>query len=1608
VNNSQRYATLSDDQLRAVHAACETFEQALRNGKPICIEDQIAAAPQDIRSPLFCELLAIELELRAAREGPPNAADYQARFPDHIEGIRQVFGEMSEARPADDLPKKIGRYRIQNVLGTGAFGRVYLAYDEELKRPVAIKVPHASLVSRPEDAKRYLTEARMVANLDHPHIVGVQDVGSTDECPCYIVFKYVDGTDLAKRIKQPRLSYMAAAELVATLAEALHYAHKHGLVHRDVKPNNILMDTEGKPYLADFGLALRDQDLGSSSPRFVGTPHYMSPEQARGEGHRVDGRCDIYSLGAVFYELLVGRRTFSGGTQAELLDQITSQEPRPPRQIDDKVPKELERICLKALAKRASERYTTALDMAEDLRHFLETSRTSWGGLPIRPTTTASLAGASRTAADHPRAAGADSKTSMVDSDSQPIKIVPKGLRAFDENDADFFLELLPGPRDREGLPDSLRFWITRIEEADAAKTFSVGLIYGPSGCGKSSLVQAGLLPRLSKNVTAVCVEATPENTETRLLDGLRKRCREVQWDGFPNPSHERPTDLDLKQTLAALRRGQGIPAGKKVLIVLDQFEQWLHATKEAENQELVQALRQCDGGRVQCIVMVRDDFWLAVSRFMLVLEVDLVPGRNIALVDLFDLDHARKLLAAFGRAFGRLPENRGETSKEQKDFLKQAVNSLAEEGKVVCTRLALFAEMMKGKPWTPAALKEVGGTQGIGVTFLEETFSAQTANPKHHRHQKAVRAVLKALLPESDANIKGRMRSYAELLAASGYDDRTHDFDELMRILDNEVRLITPTEPEGEPSDEGRGARKEKLPDGSLSLTPRPSPLAPRFYQLTHDYLVPSLRDWLTRKQKETKRGRAELLLVDRAAVWNARPENRQLPSLWQCLSIRWLTTKKNWTGPQRKMLGRANRVHAVRGMALGLLLAVATVTGLAIREQVVEQRKAVHAAGLVRAVLNADTAQVPAIIEEISEYRKWADPLLRQENNKAAVNSRQKLHSSLALLPVDATQVDYLYGQLLDAKLHEVPVIRDALAAHQDALLGRLWAVVEKPDKGKEAQRLRAASALAKYDPESEKWTKASPPVVNDLVQENAVFLGQWTEAFRPVKNTFLAPLSVIFRDQRPERALATHLLADYAADDPRILAELLMDADEKQFAAIYPKFKEWGQQGLPVLTGEIDKTSPPELPSSDGRRERLAKRQANAAVALLRMNQPEKVWPFLKHSGDPRLRSYLIHRLSSMGADAKAIVTRLEGEPDLTIRRALILSLGEYGEQEFSRHDRQALLPKLQDVYRHDADPGLHAACEWLLRTWQQDEWLKQTNEEWAKDQEQRDKRLLAIQQLLQRDKDKSPPQWYVNSQGQTVVVFPGPVEFLMGSPPTEERRQDSEPQHKKRIGRTFALAAKSVTVEQYRQFEKGHQLPALYTRLPDLPVVAIDWYQAVRYCNWLSKEEKIPEEQWCYEIKGNEIKLKASYLSLSGYRLPTEAEMEYAIRAGAVTSRYFGETEDLLEEYAWYQKNSQERTWPVGSKKPNDIGLFDIQGNVWTWCQERSRNYPEIKGSAISEDKEDELVVGSPDARVLRGGSFNSSIATVRSAFRNREVTSIRDDNVGFRTARSFTP
>jgi serine/threonine protein kinase len=1067
------------------------LERRLKAGEAMRVETYLQRYPELVARPeVVLDLVKAEYNHRRWREPALSVTEYCQRFPQCADQLRQWLAGSSTvypppqpqpegietgpqpARPNDgSLPERLGRYRITGELGRGGFGVVYQGFDDELERPVAIKVPHRQLLEHPEAVASYLKEARILASLDHPHIVPVHDFGRSDDGGCYVVSKFIAGSDLRTKIEAGRPSFAESAALVATVAEALHHAHRQGLVHRDIKPGNILIDAAGQPHVADFGLALREEEVGHGA-RFAGTPAYMSPEQANSEGHRVDGRSDIFSLGVVFYELLTGRRPFRGDTQVDLLVQIVSVEARPPRQVDDTIPKELERIVLKALAKRASERYTTAADLADDLRHWQagDQSQTS-----VRAPVVSQPPAPVHLVVTPPVAAV---PSSVTDSGQRPIKIVPKGVRSFDAGDADFFLKLLPGPRDRDGLPDSIRFWKTKIEATDPDDTFAVGLLYGPSGCGKSSLVKAGLLPRLADRVVTVYIEATAAETETRLLNGLRKRCPSL------------PTAAGLKDTLAALRRGQGLPAGKKVLIVLDQFEQWLHARQPEATSELVQALRQCEGGRVQCLLTVRDDFWLAVSRFLRELEVEIVQSRNIALVDLFDRDHARKLLTAFGRAFGKLPDAASPIGKEAKEFVNQAVAGLSQGNKVISVRLALFAEMMKGRPWTPAALKEVGGTEGVGVAFLEDTFSSPAANPQHRLHQKAARAVLKALLPAAGTDIKGHMRSRAELLAAAAYADRPRDFDDLLRILDGELRLITPTDPEGKDEEVPRGDKRPRLSaEGDAAQLTSEAACgygAGKYYQLTHDYLVPALRQWLTRKQRETLRGRANLRLEGLAAQWQAFPAKRQLPTWWEWLNIRLFTRKAGWTPPQQKMMRKAGQYHVLRGLVL--LAFVAVLAGLGfeaygrVRAQILRDR-----------LLDASTT--PGVLDTVADmapYRRWVDPLLREAYNQAEAShdAHKQLHASLALLPRDAGQVDYLYDRLLNAQPHELPVIRDALLGHKDDLTDRLWTVLGDP-KGDADQRLRAACALAAYDPDNPRWEKVSGDVAAKLVTENPLVL-------------------------------------------------------------------------------------------------------------------------------------------------------------------------------------------------------------------------------------------------------------------------------------------------------------------------------------------------------------------------------------------------------------------------------------------------------------------------------------------------------------------------------------
>ncbi|MSR58478.1 MAG: serine/threonine protein kinase, partial [Planctomycetaceae bacterium] len=1073
------------DLHRRIDAICSQFERQWRDKQSPRIEEFLEQIPVAGRARGLRELIAVEVDLRRAAGDVFDLENYLPRFPEDEQVVHEAFAlvdrravpdlrldetasDVAEAEedtdpqpnpvasPANDqLPKTLGRFQIEKELGKGSFGVVYLAKDPQLGgRHVALKVPRAERFETEGDRQEFILDAERAARLNHPGIVTIYDV-VTEGDRLFIVQEYMPGGDLKQRFQGGGVTCPQAVAWMIPIAEAVAFAHQKDIFHRDLKPANILLDERGEPRVADFGLALHESEQLRHRHELAGSPAYMSPEQVRRESHRLDGRSDTWSLGVIFYEMLTGRRPFRGEGQ-DLFDQIKDHDPRPPRELKPDLPVELERICLKCLAKPVVQRYSTAADLAQDLRHWQQSLDRE----------------------------GAE----QITRKKGPARVVPKGLRSFDARDADFFLDLLPGARDRDGLPESIRFWKVRIEETDPAETFAVGVLHGPSGCGKSSMLKAGLLPRLASHVTPVFVEATAADTEVRLLNGLRRQLPEI------------PRELSLPDVLAGFRAGRWNPHRKKILIVLDQFEQWLHAGNLLGPAQLVDALRHCDGEHLQCLVLVREDFWTGISRFMQRLEIPLQEQRNAALVDRFDPLHARRVLTEFGRAFGRLPDNLGELTPQQNKFLDAAIEQLSEEGRVICVRLALFGDLVKGKPWTQAALEQAGGAEGLGVTFLEDTFAAKPAPEAHRRHEKGVRKLFRKLLPEADSDIKGSMQPREALLEACGYAEQPRAFDELIKILDDELRLITPTDPEG--NDEGGRMNDEREKSADSTFIPHPSSL--RFFQFTHDYLVPSVRRWLNLKQAETAQGRAELRLAERAALWHCKRENRHLPSLWEFLKIRLLTEKKRWTEPQQKMMRKAGRVHITHSSLAALSLAIVAAVGMSIGGRIEEQREKDSASSLVQQLVSADIGLVPGIAKQIEGHRRWADPLLTQAFEDAETGSVAKLHAALALAPVDAAVIGHLRDRLLTATPAQFPIVRYSLEQHdpQHAQhIEDLWKTAADATIPI-ARRFQAACALATYTPKDARWPAVVPTVVQYLVELPAAELVVWREALRPAR--------------------------------------------------------------------------------------------------------------------------------------------------------------------------------------------------------------------------------------------------------------------------------------------------------------------------------------------------------------------------------------------------------------------------------------------------------------------------------------------------------------------------
>jgi hypothetical protein len=1239
--------------------------------------------------------------------------------------------------------------------------------------------------------------------------------------------------------------------------------------------------------------------------------------------------------------------------------------------LDPAIPKELERICLKALSKRACDRYTLALDMKEDLRHFLDETT-------------------------------AEPKINIIagipDVSQASARVVPKGLRAFEPEDSDFFLDLIPGARDREGLPQSIRFWKSKIESVRLDETFRIGLIYGPSGCGKSSLIKAGLLPRLPASVVSIYIDCSAMNIEARLVQAIRRECPQAN------------VGVNLVETLADLRRN-GLRGPSKVVVFLDQFEHWLHQRAGNLTSELTAALRHCDGQHVQCVLMIRDDFWLAVSRFLDEVEIDLLEGQNTTFVDLFSPRHARRVLVEYGRAYGCLPSDAEGFSSDQNAFLDRAIEELSQGGKVVPVRLSLFAEMIKARPWTHATWKETHGTEGVGEQFLDELFTV-SGNPKYRQHQQAARRVLKSLLPASGTDIRATMRTLSELRTISGYQDSPREFDDLMRILDRHTRLVSPVDPEG--------------------VTPPSNQPGDIYYQLTHDYLVHSLRNWLTREQRKDRRGRAELLLAERTADWQVKGDDRSLPNASETLRILVHSSRRDWSQPQSAMMKHASRRLCVHALAV-LSLAIAFLGAAYIFE----------ARSRAQTLFGLSLDRTAQYARQLWIYGPIVRPSLQNEFALDGAAPERKRRAGIALVELNDRLLSeavlaYLTKELLGCPADEFPLLRQWLQPFAPELpLEHLWDALETSEEQDEI--LRAASALAALDPEGSGWYAQNGFVVNRVVHallsSKTADIGKWIDYLEPVSSFLLPRITFLSRDPdnkegltETERVNAVNAIIRYVGN-PIDLSKRLLLTTTLEFNVIYDELVTYlksrkinrhevlnvFRRALSAAESDSTESAPNEIV-----KDRTAKQKVIAAIALLRMGEYiDDIRKLLTPSSDPRAAGLFIDYAARCGITPAELLDRYREETDPELRQIWIKCLGGRNNgggrilNDLAHDKQQELSDLLLKDFKTHRHRGVHSAAQWLLSS----EALGRTDEV---------RRLQAELKENEEALRTRPPiddrQWYVSQEGLTFNLI-------------ETEDKDGYGPY------TMAVSASEVTKEQFQQFmsfidgEMETRSLKDFSPTGECPVLFLTWYEAAAFCNWLSEREGIPQDQWRYrftrggqvlptnfitqdwEASGrpvyenfletywddkekkpeNLVKVDVLPEQRTGYALPREHEWRFAALAGASTRFCFGSTDELLGDYACYCVNSPqldstgllwERSRPVESKLPNRYGLFGVHGNAYEWCQ-----------PPWEKDMGDDYV--------SLGGSFPSTLVRLDVREPNKDAPYKRDWKNGMRVVRRYS-
>jgi formylglycine-generating enzyme required for sulfatase activity len=798
----------------------------------------------------------------------------------------------------------------------------------------------------------------------------------------------------------------------------------------------------------------------------------------------------------------------------------------------------------------------------------------------------------------------------------------------------------------------------------------------------------------------------------------------------------------------------------------------------------------------------------------------------------------------------------------------------------------------------------------------------------------------------------------------------------------------------------------------------------------LTHDYLVPSLREWLTRKQRETKKGRAELKLAERAAAWSINRESKQLPTLIEWLQIRRLTEPAKWR-PNEKAVMRAASRHHMQRVALGAaMIALLTIAGLAFKQWNDARLMDREADNLVARIETADFSKLADELPKVAALQSIIAPKLQGALDQSGPDSPERLKLSLGLLPSDPNQVDYLLQRLQTAQTPYVKLLIDQLRPHKDKILDSLWNAAE----GTEAKTwLPTASALADYDPNNPRWSGIAAKISDALVRENALRVSTWIDLLRPAAlqlNPELARIYAATPDATRSQTqidLATEILETYASKDFGTLHELILTGKPEQFARMFNEYEAFKKEAIDQLRIEVARRLEPEENAKPEEIEQarlaLIERQANAAVALMRLEDPQPIYQFLTIDRDPEALSQFIYRIRGREVSPSLLIRSFReleqiavpADPKLRQQHFLrlygmILGLGEFTVDQLPASERDGLIEQLSGMYKAHPSRAVHSAVGWLMRRWSQESVVRAVDEtpldydpsgtrEWYVIEVKPPVNIVTtIRNLFPvvdpNAIDPIAPIYF------TMLVYPG-GEYEIGEIGATETVTVPGP---------FAVSDREVTWRQFSPIDgddhrqSWEKQPSFQSVLrgrrlePDEPVFGVSWFDAVNYCRWLTESKMPGEENQSYAKKDltREQTAEKGWLSMDdpsqwewpmdpgrpGFRLLREVEWEYVARGGMETEYSFGTSEGLLGEYGWYDKNSGGWSHRTGLLRPSVGGLFDIHGNLWEWTDDWY-----TKGSG----------------RVDRGGCWDFVAADCRSAIRNGNAPGSRSFDLGFRVA-----